>query len=399
MTIYSDLRVGRLTLTEGFTISEKSGNARTLSLAGSSTITRERREVVEQKREDVINMAGEMVPIMFTEKANFDGIYLIDSAEAELTNWDDYIVVMTWKMNVTRVGSVTETDFESRLSGSITRSNAFVATGKRWHAPPVGPKAYWTGSTAPISVDRVGEEGTLKIYQNLAQGINPRWGVPLENYVKGRARFIDQHGLERVGTQLDTAANNWELSNSILRVRPLASGGTLEIASYVSGTWRPKNWDILHSVGPAVSVGLAEYVTVLHNNFHSCTIRLTKSVGTVGRITIDLTLRRGASFVEVYVQHQFGTTLKIVRSTTEAGTSATGYVRATAADADGLTYIVGSAQSFTNDLTIGGISKAATPTLDAIVGVQLNATAGNAHADLYQQYLGSPAETVRGVAR
>lgn len=399
MTVYAPFRVGRLTLTEGFTIAETGGDVRTFDLEGSSTITRESRAVVEQKREDVINSPGEMVPIIFTEKKNFDGIYVINSSSAQLTNWDNFIVVMTWKMNVTRVGSLTGVDFESRLSGSITRSNAFTAVGKRWHAPPVGPKAYWVGNSAPISVDRIGEEGTLKVFQNLPQGINPRWGVPIENYEKGRVRFLDQNGLERVGTQLDTSATNWELSNSLIRIRPVASGGTLEISTFVSGTWRPKIWDILYSTGPAVSVGLAEYVTVLHNNYHSCTIRLTEGVGTVGRVSIDITLRRGASFAEIYAQHEFGTTLRIARGTVEAGTSVAGYVVATAADADGLKYIVGSALAFTADAANGAISKATTATLDAIVGVQLNTTAGNAAADLYQQYLGSPSEIVRGVSR
>lgn len=397
MTTYAPFRVGRLTLSEHFTITESSD--RTFDLDGSATITKESRAAVEQKREDIVNLAGEMVPIIFAEKRNFDGIYQVNSSSAQFTNWDDALVVMTWKINVTRIGSITGTDFESRLSGSITRSNAFVATGKRWHAPPVGSVAYWAGTSAPISVDRTGFDGTLKVYQNLPQGMNPRWGVPLEQYEKGRARFVDQNGLERVGTDLDTAANNWELSNSLIRIRPLASGGTLEISAFVSGTWRPKNWDIQHSVGPTVSVGLAEYVTVLQNTYESCAVRLTKSVGTVGRISIDVTLRRGATFAEIYVQHEFGTTLKIGRSTTEAGTGATGYIVATANDADGLKYILGSAQSFTGDNVNGAISKAATPTLDAVVGVQLNATAGNAAADLYQQYLGSPAEIVRGVSR
>ncbi len=100
------------------------------------------------------------------------------------------------------------------------------------------------------------------------------------------------------------------------------------------------------------------------------------------------------------MQHQFGTTLKIVRSAVEASTASTGYIVATAADGASNKYILGSAKSFTADNTNGGISKAATPTLDAFIGVVVNgAGAGDIAADLFKQYLGAPSEFVQGVRR
>lgn len=400
MTIYKTLRLGRLVVAEDFTVGESGAVAgRSLSLAGTGAMPSRTRAQLEYHREDVLNMAGELIPVIFTEKRNLNGVYQVDSASSAITNWDDTIVVMDWKMALNRVGSFSETDFESRLSGSITRTNDFTATGKRWHAPPVGTKTYWSGSTIPISVARVGSEGSLSIYQNLAQGINPRWGVPIDNFEKGRVRFIDQNGFERHGTSFETSPGNWELSNSLIKVNPGTAGNFLDTSAWIGTTFNsPKTWDLQYGTGPAVSLGICDYVTVLSNNYHAVTIRLVKDL-LPGRMMVDLTLRRGASFVEVYVQHEYATTLTLKRFTVTAGTSSPGYIAATAADANGMKSIVGSARTFTADAPNHSISKASTPTLDAFIGVAMDTAAGNLPADLYQQYLGSPAELVRGVGR
>jgi hypothetical protein len=89
----------------------------------------------------------------------------------------------------------------------------------------------------------------------------------------------------------------------------------------------------------------------------------------LGRFTVDLTLRRGSRFVELYVQGQTSSTLKAVLTTPEASTAGTGFVRVTANDANGNRAIVGSARTFTADTTNGGLSKASTTTLDAFLGV------------------------------
>jgi hypothetical protein len=127
------------------------------------------------------------------------------------------------------------------------------------------------------------------------------------------------------------------------------------------------------------------------------TVRIVKTLSP-GRVTVDFTLRRGSRFLEIYVQHLFGTTLKLVRSAVEASSASTGYIKATAADGAGNKFVLGSARSFTADNVNGGISKTTTPTLDAFVGVEIAAApTGDAAVDLFQQYLGSPAELVQGV--
>lgn len=404
MALYSTLRLGRLTLREDFTVAEDSDSSgRKITLTGRESmgpLGQRTRLQVEQRRDDINSLAGDFVPVVFTEKQNLNGFYIVDSSNASITTWQDHnLTMLDWQIVIWRVGVENEIDVESRLSGAITKVNDFSAVGSRFHAPSIGHKAYWAGSSAPVFIDRTGSEGAVRVYRGLGVGINPRWGVGVSDYEKARVRFLDNNSLERVGLSVRSLATSWELSNSLIRVKPLnLSNGTLEISTWVSGSWHTKNWSVRFGTAPVVEYGYADYVNVIHNTFEVVTIRLTKDTAP-GRSHLDLTLRRGSTFVEAYLQHEFGTTLKIGLTTAQVGTAGSGYIGATSVDSDGLKYILGSARTFTGDNANGAISKAAASTLDALIGVQLNATAGNTAADLYAQYLGSPAEYVQGVKR
>lgn len=402
MATYQTVKIGRSVFREDFVVSESSdGSVKTLALTGRESMGANgmrTRLQVEQRREDIMGMVGDLVPVVFTQKTTLNGFYRVTDATADITNWDNVWTIANWTCNLLKVGVESDVDIESRLSGAITRQNDFTTTGKRFHAPAVGHKVYWAGSTTPIYIDRVGVDGSVRMYQNLAQGINPRWACSVTNYEKGRVRFIDHNGLERSGLSFNTSAATWELSNSLIRVKPGSAGNTIDVANWNGVGWQIKTWDILYNTGPAVSVGVFDYVSVLENTFESVTIRLTKDL-VPGRMVVDMTLRRGASIVEMYISHEFSTTLNVKRFTVVAGTSTPGYVAQTTADADGVKTIVGSARTFTADAVNHGISKAATAVLDAFIGVSMSSATWNAPADIYTQYIGSPAEMVRGVRR
>lgn len=400
MAYYNTIRLGRLTMREDRVLAESSGaDGRAISLTGQEAMPGKTLLQVNQRRNDILNSRGEFVEIIFNEKPEFNGFYQVQDTAASVENWDGTTAVVDWSATATRVGSENEVDVESRLSGATTRTNSFAVVGKRWHAPAVNHKAYWAGTTAPISVSRTSEDGSIKVYQNLAQGINPRWGTTLADYAKGRVRFVDSNALERVGNAFSVTPLGWYISNGLIKVEPKASSGTVRIGTWTGSAYAAKDWDVQYDTGPAVSFGTPDYVSVLSNSYDAVTVRLVKSLSPVGRSTLDLIVRRGATFVEAYLQHEFGTTLKIGLVTPEAGTGSTGYISATANDANGFKYVIGSALTYTGDNPNGAISKAATGTLDAYFGVSLNATAGNAPADLQQQYIGSPSEMVRGVKR
>lgn len=403
---YGTVQVGRLPLREALSPYDDKVNAttdvRTATITGQEALPPLTAAQIARVQDDVPALMGALVPVTFTDKDDRNGYYEVRDVGARLFSWTGEVVTCDWNLTLTRLGTDTEVDLESRLSGASARNNSFSATGERWHAPPIGHYGYWTSSTQPSAVTRTGVDGAMTVYRGLPTAvnpsINPRWGCPVSSYLNGRVRVLDGGGLERSGNNFTIPASGWELHNALVRVKPLASSGVLEVSAYTGGGWQTKSWDILSG---GSTIGAFDTMSVLHNEPEMVVVRLLRSQSP-GRIVVDLTLRRGSRFVELYVQASFSSTLKIVRASTEAGTSGTGYVRATANDGAGNRYIVGSALTHTADTTNGGISLAATTTLDAFIGVIAagsGAAAGDQAGDLYAQYLGAPAELVQAVRR
>jgi hypothetical protein len=408
MATYGRVKIGRLVLREDHVVSEtidQNGN-RSISVSGQEsmgTATQYPLALISQKREDLLAITDQVVPVIFDRKPNYNGYYQVSLAGGSIENHDGLTAMFPWSATLMRVGTEQQIDIESRLGGALTRTNVFSVTGVRCHAPSVGHIAYQTGSTIPLFTTRPTADGAIILYRTLAVGVNPRWACGITNYEKGRTRFIDSNGYERSGVDASMPATGWELSNGLIRVKPLASGGVFEVSVWTGSAWHVKNYDVTLGTGPAVTVGTFDYCSILENKYEFTAIRLVKSLGP-GRFTLDLTLRRGHRFVELYGQHDFSTTIKIVRSTTEAGTrpGGTGYLVATSNDTDTNKYILGSSQTFTEDAVNGGLSKASTATLDAFIGVVAGGTGaitGDAATDIYAQYIGAPSELIRGIRR
>lgn len=399
---YGTVQVGRLALREALSPFDDKVNAssllRTATITGQESVPGMTSIQLARVQDDLPALLGAFVPVTWVDKADRNGYYEVTETSAQLMSWNGEVVTCDWALTLQRIGTDTEVDIESRLTGASARNNSFAATGERWHAPPIGHYAYWTGSTQPSTVTRTGADGAMTVYRGVPTTVNPRWGCPVGSYLTGRVRFLDANSLERSSSNFTTAASGWELNNALVRVKPLSASGVLEVSAYTGGAWQTKAWDIQSG---GVSIGPFDTVTVLHNQPEMVVIRLLRSQSP-GRITVDVTLRRGSRFAELYVQAAFSSTLKIVRVTAEAGTSTSGYVRATTNDAAGNRYIVGSALTSTADTTNGGLSLASTTTLDAFVGViaaGFGAVAGDQAADLWAQYLGAPAELVQAVRR
>ena len=398
---YGVMKVGRLSLREDdgldFSVAQD-GRTAMLSVSGQESVDRLGYVTTKKRMDDIIGLNGSMLSVSFSHKSELDGLYRIATTSGRTQKWIEREAnIVPWSMTMERLGYPNEVNVESRLSGPVTRTNDHTATGKRWHAPPVNHYAYAPDSTVPSTVVRTNQDGAMTVYYNLGATVNPRWATTVVNYQLGRVRFLDSDGTERSAIQAPLTPTGWTLHNGLVRVQVNASTGAFEIAAWTGGSWKVKSWELVHGVGPAVTMGVPSAIAVLRNDYEAVVVRLIKAL-TPGRITVDFTLRRGSRFVEVYVQHLLGTTLKLVRSTTEASTNPTGYLRATAADADGNRFVIGSAKSFTADNVNGAITKTATPTLDAFIGVEIaSAPAGDTAADLFQQYLGSPAEMIQGV--
>ena len=170
--------------------------------------------------------------------------------------------------------------------------------------------------------------------------------------------------------------------------------------SYTGGAWRSKLWDV--SAGSVISTWLG--ATLLRNDPEMVVLRLLGGTQP-GRVTLDLTLRRGSRFIEAYLQRSTSTTLSIFLHTSETTTNnlaASGYVVATGNDANSNRYTAGSAAASTTAHANGGVSKATATAVDVYMGVVAgggSAVSGDAAVDLRNQYIGAVSELVSAVRR
>lgn len=402
MALYNwgDTQLGRIPLRETFTATEGGGESRSLDLDGQESYPPLTRAQVIA-RHDGINalQVGQCVPVTFTDKPERSGYYMVKSAGSTYTEHLNERVTADWKVSLDRIGSDSETDLQSRLTGAV-RLNDFSLTGERWHAPPIGHYAYYTSSTNATTMTRTGADGAMTVYRSVPASVSPRWGCLPTAYLTGRVKVATAASQEVYGVDVPLAATGWTLSNGLVNVAPSASA-TLDVQAYTSGAYRSKLWNV-SVAGSASSVTSWDGATLLRNDPEMCILRLTKSLSP-GRATLDLTLRRGSRFVEGYLQTGTSATLTAYRSSLETNTSfaASGYVVATSNDADGNKFAAGSARTFTAH-TNGGVIKAAATALDFWIGVAAggsSAVSGDAATDLRNQYAACLPEAIYGVRR
>jgi hypothetical protein len=413
MTQYGTIQVGRLTLVElpksaaVDQFSDRDTYGRTLAIQGQESVPGFFNTTLPQlkaKIDDLVGNVNSFVPVSFTDKSDRNGYYTISLAQVNEVNWEGEMASATWSITLNRIGADSEIDLQSRLTGAQTRNTSGAAsgsTGVRTHTPPIGAYGYWSGPTIPSQINRPSADGTVITYSGLAITSTVRWGCAVGNYPGGRVRFLDDNGVERSGTQFPAPAPSaaWSFSNALVNVAPLTSGGVLNVSAYTSGAYQAKSWD-LQVNGSTLGVPLS--IKMLHNEYEMGVLRMTWNSTNVGRVTADLTLRRGSRLLELYLQTESSTTIKVVRSSAEIGTSTLTYVSASSNDAAGNRYIVGSAHADTADVANGGVSVSASVAMDAFIGVVAGgsgAIVGDRASDLFGQYLGFPAEQVTGVIR
>lgn len=427
--LYGTVQLGRMSLLDAdFSAALSPDKSMKVTVQAASSMMSN--AAVERRGHDMLGLRDQLVPVVFSDKTSLTGMCRV--TDIDLTHWSypgnvgRRVVVATATLTMQRIGGANAVEIESRLAGAQTRSNDHNVVGTRWHAPAGGHAGYWAGAAVRPSV-RHGADGPLVVYRNIPDRTYPRWTSIPEAFGNGRVRFLDAAGEERTGIDLplplsaptgglfpaDTlypaeglfpAAPTfdvpaWTLSNELIRITPVTTGGLFSIATYSGGAWQAgKVWDIRTADG---SIGPISGINLLHNTYDTVVLRLFVDTWP-GSIVVDLVVRRGAPFVEVRVETPTAGTITIRRGTAEAGASGTGHVAAAANDAGGNRYVIGSTRSFTADLTRGGISKAGVAALDAFIGTVLggaSAARGDTAAELLSQYLGSPAETMTAIRR
>lgn len=402
---WGTLQLGGLLLKELDTLVDATNantGERAVRLEGRETVPGATLAAVEAKQEDVVGLMGRVLPAIFERKTLYNGYYLVTDANAEYEKWVEGPAQVRWSLSLGYLGPDNTVDLESRLA-NVVRLNDFSLTGERWHAPPIGHYSYQVGTSVPSTVSRTSVDGAIVVYRSLPAATNPRWGASPANYLLGRVRVL-QGSIERSGRAITLTPTGWEVNNALVRVKPdpVGSNSTLEVSAWTGGAWRTKLWDVRYGGTTALPAHIKS-ATVMRNDPEMCTIRLVLQLpADSSRKLLDVSLRRGSRFAECYAQTVAAATLVATPDTLEtaADTSASGYMRATSNDAAGNRFVIASARSFTAEAN-GGISKAATTTLDFCIGVEAGGTgavAGDQATNLRDQYIGAMAEKV-GVAR
>lgn len=143
---------------------------------------------------------------------------------------------------------------------------------------------------------------------------------------------------------------------------------------------------------------------MLRNSPEAVSIRLTYDTATPGTThTLDLTLRRGAAHIEGRWASTATAKYGIGHTPADAATTVGPYaVKATAADADGNTWLAIAPEVATLDTTTGAVHLTSTGTqLRFGVGYSIGtpATGINNPGSVVEQYLAGGSETVRVVGR
>ncbi len=397
---WGDLTIGRIPLRETVVATESGGDGRGLDLEGQESYPPLTRAQVVARHDGINSLIpGQVIPVTFTDKPERNGYYTVKNAGSTYTEQRTEVVTADWKVSLDRIGSDSETDLQSRLTGAV-RLNDFSLTGERWHAPPIGHYGYYTGSTNATTMTRTGADGAMTVYRGVPANVSPRWGCAPTAYLVGRVKVTTTGSQEVYGVDVPLAATGWALSNGLVNVTTSASA-TLDVQAYTAGAYHSKLWNV-SVAGSASSITSWDGATLLRNDPEMCIMRLTKGLNP-GRATLDLTLRRGSRFVEGYLQIGTSATLAAYRSTLEANTSfaASGYVVATSNDADGNKFTVGSARSFTAHAN-GGVTKSSATAVDFWIGVAAggsSAVSGDAATDLRNMYISCMPEAVYGVRR
>lgn len=403
---WGEVTVGRMVLRETFGAEEvinANTGVRTLRISGQESSPPLTRTEIYQRKDALLGLIGTLVQVEFQYKPELNGYYVVFDSNANVEDYQAEVYKFDWSLSLNRKGADGETDLESRLSG-IRRFNDFSLTGESWHAPSVGHYSYYTGSTSPGTMTRTTEDGTITVYRSLTAGISPRWGCSVGSYQNGRARILSD-SYELTGTDVVANVSNWRLTNGIINVTMAASGsGSLAVGVWNGSAYESKNFNV--TIG-ASGTPLRDWdsATILYNTPEYCSLRLVQPQGPneIGRIVVDLSLRRGSRFVEGYFQVSSSATLSVHRNSLENSTPSLtgGYTVATSNDADGNKYTIGTARSFTSH-TNGGITKSATTKLDFYIGSVFNGTSavsGDAATDLRNQYIGALPEIVNAVWR
>lgn len=364
------------------------------------------------------NFDEPVVPITWDCDSTVEGFYRILGAEVGFNNNSLRTGIFPFTVEAEQVVGYAAPQFEAIITGT-SLANVHGITGVSWFTFPQAVTEQFfrnpiLGQGCRVNELRTTATGVLNFTDcnELYVGSLLYYLRPADFYI-GTCSFKQGDPLElTVGTQILDTPYDWEMSNSLLRVRPSPTQGRLLIAWYDGTQWETeKQFTIVGDEPPnpvmlPLRAGEAKQfntVSILRNSPEMCVIRLSLGFPDYGieasRTFMDLSLRRGDRSLRVILQNQpdyFPNKWEIRRSEAEAATLITGAIRATSNDAGGNRYLIMTPGTFTTDLTQGQVS---TPSGTALGHFGISMEIGGSSAvdtatapELVNQFFGSQVE-------
>lgn len=396
--VWGSVTVGGVELRETITAEDVAGSFGGLRITGQESHPPQTTAAVIAAHHNIMACRGLTVPVVFTDKASLSGFYRItEAASSLLRHANGAVQTATWSMAMQKVGGSRDVEVESRVP-TIGRQTDHAVTPVYWHAPAGGVSSYYTGPTVPATyVDRVSEDGTIRAHLGIPTDVAPRWTIPADEYLVGSARLLFD-GIRRIGLHTPDLSV-WELTNGLVRVVSYQQG--LSVSCWSGGAWSsPKLVTFgINSVDYNAELPKPD-LTIIRNDPEEVIIRLGYEMTDAGRVTVDLSLRRGARVVTGWLKRHSSASLSVTSFVNEPFGVVTGGIRQTTADASGNRWVIGSSKTVFTDPGWPFISRTGTE-LDFFVGHEVGdpAASGDAYADLLAQYLGGTGELARVVRR
>lgn len=404
--------IGRLSFTSPRALAESSMPAdgknsleRNISING--TLVADSLADAKNIRDELISLSNSnlIVPFTYEGDSTYGGYCQVDAADVNTQHLFGK-GLFKYSLNLRIKGRAGETSFESNLTGSLlTNAHSYSSSNTYGpvHALPVNAYNY-AHSQTPTTHSRATKDGTVYLFtdQNLRSS-EANWQVAPENYYKGGCKVTINNYVKN-GYLTQDNPNAIVIDNGLVQVTSgsVTNQSRLNLKFYDNGEFVSAR-EVSFSMGSSLTEwNNWKSVQILRNDAEEASIRLVTYSETAGdgRLTVDLTMRRGMHHVS-FVATQSGTANRSATSRINVklqdintvSTNSEGFTE-NSVDSDGQKFFVKSPQGITasaSDRTM----HIASAQFKGILGYVYGSDAFNGEDAIFEQYMESTYEQVR----
>tara|TARA_B100000902_G_C27310047_1_gene917835 strand:+ start:78 stop:1322 length:1245 start_codon:yes stop_codon:yes gene_type:complete len=404
--------VGRLSFTSPRALAESSmpsdgKNSLERNISINGTLVADSLADAKNIRDELISLSNSnlIVPFTYEGDSTYGGYCQVDAADVNTQHLFGK-GLFKYSLNLRIKGRAGETSFESNLTGGLlTNAHSYTSSNTYGplHALPVNAYNY-AHSQTPTAYSRSTKDGTVYLFsdQNLRSS-EANWQVAPENYYKGGCKITIDNYVKN-GYLTKDNPNAVVIDNGLVQVTSgsVTNQSRLNLKFYDNGEFVSAR-EVSFSMGSSLTEwNKWKSVQILRNDAEEASIRLVTYSETAGdgRLTVDLTIRRGMHHVS-FVATQSGTANRSATSRINlrlqdintVTTNSKGFTE-NSIDSDGQKFFVKSPQGITASASDRTMHIAAAQ-FKGILGYIYGSDAFNGEDAIFEQYMESTYEQVR----